>query len=252
MKQICKVATGLPYPHFIDIEPVKLKNYITEDKKIRKIKELPLSERPRERLLKNGAAPLSDRQLLAVIIGKGTKKNDVMSLAGQIISLIDERGLNFSVHELIKLQGIGEAKATLIAAAFEFVRRRIKPEGIKINFPEDVLPLIQHYGDRKQEYFLSISINGANEVMSVRVVTIGLVNKTYVHPREVFAEAIAERASSIIVAHNHPSGSIIPSPDDVRITSHLKEASKILGIKLLDHIIFTTKNYYSFSENNEI
>lgn len=226
--------------------------YNTAKEKIKKVKELPLNERPREKLLTHGATFLSDRELLAVILGKGTRKNDVMTLSGQIISLIDEKGLSFSERDLIDIAGIGKAKAALITAAFEFVRRRVKPKGIKITFPEDVLPLVQHYGDRKQEYFLSVSINGANEVMSVRVVTIGLVNKTYVHPREVFADAIAERASSVIVAHNHPSGSLIPSPDDIRITTQLKEASKILGLRLLDHIIFTSKDYYSFSENNEL
>lgn len=91
------------------------------------------------------------------------------------------------------------------------MRRRIKPEGFKIKFPADILPLIQHYGDRKQEHFLCISINGANEVINTRVITIGLVNKSHVHPREVFADVIAERASAVIVAHNHPSGELNPA-----------------------------------------
>ncbi len=146
------------------------------------------------------------------------------------------------------MDGIGTAKAASISAAFEFVRRRIKPEGLKIKVPSDVLPLIQHYGDRKQEHFLCVSINGANEVMSVRVVTIGLINKSQVHPREVFADVIAERASALIVAHNHPSGELKPSKEDIQITKQLKEAAGILGLNLFDHIIFNTKGYYSFAE----
>ena len=126
-----------------------------------------------------------------------------------------------------------------------------KAEGVKIKVPIDVLPLIQHYGDRKQEHFISISVNGANEVMTVRVVTIGLVNKSQVHPREVFADVIVERASAIIIAHNHPSGDLTPSKEDISITQRIKKAATILGINLLDHIIFNTKGYYSFVEHDK-
>ena len=216
------------------------------------IKDLPRNERPREKLLEKGAGFLSDRELLAVILGKGTQKDDVLSLSKKIVKVIDEKGLGFTAKDLIGIDGIGAAKATAIAAAFEFVRRRIKPEGLKIKFPADILPLIQHYGDRKQEHFLSISINGANEVMSVRVVSMGLVNKTPVHPREVFADMIAERASAVIVAHNHPSGDVKPSAEDIKITKQLKEAAAILGLNVLDHIIFSAKGYYSFAEHDEL
>ena len=216
------------------------------------IKDLPRNERPREKLLEKGAGFLSDRELLAVILGKGTQKDDVLSLSQKIVKIIDAKGLNFAAKDLMDLDGIGEAKATAVSAAFEFVRRRIKPEGLKIKFPADILPLIRHYGDRKQEHFLSISINGANEVMSVRVVSMGLVNKTPVHPREVFADIIAERASAVIVAHNHPSGDLTPSAEDMKITKQLKEAAAILGLSVLDHIIFSTKGYYSFAEHHEL
>ena len=219
---------------------------------MKKLKDLPLDERPREKLLKKGAESLSDQELMAIILGKGSKKNDVLSLAKQLIKTIDEKGIKVQAKEILNIDGIGEAKATTIAAAFEFVRRRIKPEGLKIKFPVDVLPLIQHYGDRKQEHFLCISINGANEVMNIRVVTIGLINKSQVHPREVFADVIAERASAVIIAHNHPVGDIKPSNEDIAVTKRIKEASTILGISLLDHIIFNNKAYYSFVEHDEL
>jgi len=219
---------------------------------MKKIKDLPKKDRPREKLLEKGARALSDQELLAVILGRGTQKDDVLSLSKKIVKLIDGIGLNFQAKDIIEIDGIGEAKATSLCAAFEFVRRRIKPEGLKIKFPADILPLIQHYGDRKQEHFICVSINGANEVMTVRVVTIGLINKTHVHPREVFADVIAERASAVIVAHNHPSGELAPSKEDIQITKRLKEAADILGLNLLDHIIFNTRGYYSFVENNEI
>jgi len=216
------------------------------------IKDLPINERPREKLLEKGAGFLSDRELLAIILGKGTQKDNVLSLSQKIVTIIDAKGLNFTAKDLMDLDGIGEAKAAAVSAAFEFVRRRIKPEGLKIKFPADILPLIQHYGDRKQEHFLSVSLNGANEVMSVRVVSMGLVNKAPVHPREVFADIIAERASAVIVAHNHPSGDISPSAEDMKITKQLKEAAAILGLSLLDHIIFSTRGYYSFAEHHEL
>jgi len=219
---------------------------------MKKLKDLPLNERPREKLLNKGAESLSDQELMAIILGKGSKKNDVLSLAKQLIKTIDEKGIKVQAKEILNIDGIGEAKATTIAAAFEFVRRRIKPEGLKIKFPVDVLPLIQHYGDRKQEHFLCISINGANEVMNIRVITIGLINKSQVHPREVFADVIAERASAVIIAHNHPVGDLVTSNEDISITKRIKEAATILGISLLDHIIFNNKGYYSLLENDEL
>lgn len=219
---------------------------------MKKIKDLPAHERPREKLLEKGAEALSDQELLAIILGKGSQKNDVLSLSKLLIKTIDEKGIKVQAKDILDIDGIGEAKATTIAAAFEFVRRRIKPEGLKIKFPVDVLPLIQHYGDRKQEHFLCISINGANEVMNIRVVTIGLINKSQVHPREVFADVIAERASAVIVAHNHPNGDLIPSNEDMIVTKRIKEAAAVLGISLLDHIIFNNKGYYSFVENDKL
>lgn len=147
---------------------------------------------------------------------------------------------------------MGPAKATLIKSAMEFSRRRIKPEGLKISFPPDVLPLIRHYADRKQEHFICVSLNGANEVITSRVVSVGLVNKTQVHPREVFADPITDRASAIIVAHNHPAGKLTPSREDEEITKRLKQAGETLGIKLLDHIIFNHKSYYSYLEDGAI
>ena len=218
---------------------------------MKKIKDLPKNERPRELLLENGAKNLSDRDLLAVVLGKGTRNLDVLALSRKILKLIDEEGIDFDIEELIKIEGIGNAKASLLSAAFEFVRRRVKPEGLKIKFPADVMPLIQHFADRKQEHFLVVSLNGANEVMNVRIVTIGLVNKTQVHPREVFADVIAERASAVILAHNHTGTNLEPSNEDVAVTKRLVEAGRILGIKVLDHIIFNKKGFNSILDNNQ-
>jgi len=216
------------------------------------IKQRPKDERPRERLIANGARSLSDQELLAILLGKGTARNDVMALSKRLVAVIDRKGVDLTAADILDIEGIGPAKAALIAAAFEFVRRRIKPEGVKVRSAADILPLIQHYADRKQEHFLCVSLNGAHEVIQVRVVTIGLVDQSHVHPREVFADPIADRASAVILAHNHPSGQLTPSPEDRDVTHRLKVAGEVLGIQVLDHVIFTTKGFYSLAEHDEL
>lgn len=214
----------------------------------KRINQIPETDRPREKLLRKGAQALSDQELLAVLLGKGTPGMDVMTLAGKLARLIDEKGLKVTAEDLLQYKGVGDAKATLILAAIEFARRRIKPDGAKIEKPADLLPHIRHYADRKQEHFICASINGANEIMNIRVVSIGLIDRTPVHPREVFADALSDRASAVIVAHNHPAGSLEPSSSDVEITEQLKNAGSIMGIALLDHIIFNRNGYFSFLE----
>lgn len=212
------------------------------------IKDIPKQDRPREKLVRMGAAALSDQELLAVLLGKGTAGMDVMTLAGKLVQVIDEKGLKVAIEDLTGFSGMGEAKATLILAAIEFARRRIKPEGAKIKTPADILPHVQHYADRKQEHFLCASINGANEILNIRVISIGLIDRSPVHPREVFADALMDRASAVIVAHNHPTGGLEPSPADIEITAQLKAAGAVVGITLLDHIIFNRTGYFSFLE----
>lgn len=216
---------------------------------VKRIDQIPKHDRPREKLLAKGAGALSDQELLAVLLGKGSAQLDVMTLAAKLARVLDEKGLGVRIEDLTGFDGVGEAKATLVLAAIEFARRRIKPEGLKINTPADVLPLIRHFADRKQEHFLAVTINGANEVLNVRVVSIGLIDRSPVHPREVFADALTDRASGIIVAHNHPAGSLEPSPSDIDATKQIKEVGEIIGIEVLDHIIFNRKGYYSFLES---
>jgi len=219
---------------------------------MKKVADLPKSERPWEKLRDKGAEALSDLELLAIILGSGTKGHEVITVADQLLKVLDRTDSQPGPEELEQIEGMGPAKATLILAALEFARRRIRPEGLKISFPTDILPIIRHFGDRKQEHFLCISLNGANEVIQTRVVSVGLVNKTQVHPREVFADPITDRASAVIVAHNHPAGGTSPSQEDREVTQQLKSAGETLGIRLLDHIIFDQKGYYSFLEKGEI
>lgn len=218
----------------------------------KRITDIPMQDRPREKLLRMGAGALSDQELLVVLLGKGMPGMDVMTLAGKLLKVIDEKGLGIRAEDLREFDGVGDAKATLVLAAIEFVRRRIKPEGAKIETPADLLPHVQHYAARKQEHFLCASINGANEILNIRVVSIGLIDRTPVHPREVFADALADRASAVIVAHNHPTGSLEPSAADIEITAQLKAAGVVIGISLLDHIIFNRSGYFSFLESGRL
>jgi DNA repair protein RadC len=153
-----------------------------------------------------------------------------------------------------KFEGVGDAKAASILAAIEFARRRrIKPEGAKIETPADLLPHVRHYAHRKQEHILCTTINGANEMLNIRVVSIRLIDRSPVHPREVFADALTDRgASAVVVGHNHPRGSLEPSPSDINITAQLKAAGTIIGIELLDQIIFNRTGYFSFLEDGKL
>ena len=219
---------------------------------MKRVQDLPACDRPREKLKRKGAQALSDTELVAILIGSGNRKTDVLALSSRLLKSLDGQGTTPTLESLCKVDGIGPAKASLVVAAMEFARRRIRPRGMKITFPPDVYPLIRHVSDRRQEHFLCISLNGANEVIAVRTVSVGLVNRALVHPREVFADPITDRASAVIVAHNHPSGNLAPSQDDFDVTHQLKEAGKTLGIKLLDHLIFNETTYHSMMEKGQL
>ncbi len=203
---------------------------------------------PREKLVTEGPQALSDRELLAVILGSGVRGRNVRMLAADVVEKLDTlRGVP-SPRTLAELGGLGPAKAGAITAMLEFGRRRWGPYGSRITSPGDAYPLIRHFADRQQERFLCLSLNGAHELIATRVVTVGLVNRAIVHPREVFADPLADRASAIIVAHNHPSGRLDPSDEDLELTRRLKLSGELLGIPILDHLIFCENGWLSFVE----
>jgi DNA repair protein RadC len=216
---------------------------------MKRIHDLQVWDRPREKLQKKGAHALSDLELLAILIGSGIRGHDVLTMASRLLQVLDGAGASVGVEQLCAVSGVGPAKATLIVAALEFARRRIRPRGLRIAFPPDIYPLIRHVADRRREHFLGISLNGANEVIAIRTVSVGLVNRALVHPREVYADPITDRAAAVIVAHNHPSGNLEPSQDDLAVTRQLQAAGQTLGIQLLDHLIFNQDTYYSLLEN---
>ena len=212
------------------------------------IKDMPKHSRPREKLREKGASALTDEELVTAILGMGTPGVDVRTIARQVASLIREHKEKLTIDHLVEIPGMGLAKAAQILSAFELARRHLFKETIKIACARDVLPLVGDIAGKKQEHFVCLSLNGANEVIEKRIITIGLLDKSPVHPREVFADVIADRAAAVIFVHNHPSGELQPSESDLNIHRQLTEAGKILGIQVLDHVIVTRKGYYSFKE----
>lgn len=207
---------------------------------------------PREKLESMGAKALTDEELLAVMLGSGTKACPVGLLASRVLPHLERAGTNVDVSALQDVPGIGPSKALLLAASMEFSRRRIRPDGLRIRGAKDVLPLVQHLVDRPQEHVVTVSLSGAHEVIQTRTVSIGLLTSCPIHPREVFVGPISDHAYSVILAHNHPSGDPTPSQEDRQVTQQLTAAAKTLGMKLLDHIIFARRGYYSFQEHGEM
>ena len=203
----------------------------------------------RERLLAHGAEQLSDVDLLAVLLHTGIANKPVTKLAEEIIRHIDTRKTESIEAALKTINGIGAAKLSTILAAFELGRRYYGVGGEKVRHPSDIVPFLRHYSVRKQEQFICVSLNGAHEILAIRVVSVGTLTHTLVHPREVFADPLADRAASLILAHNHPSGSLEPSVEDLNLTKRLCEAGRLLGIEVLDHIILSPNGeYMSFIE----
>ena len=209
-------------------------------------------ERPREKLCRRGAHALTATELVTIALGTGSPGTSAREIATEIITVLDSQRGAVEIAALEAIKGVGQAKATLIAAMIEFSRRRIRPEGVKIRSAGDVLPLLHHFGDRKQEHFICITLNGAHEVIATRVITVGLLNPAQVHPREVFSDVLIDRAAAVIFAHNHPSGDVTPSTEDLRATELLCTAGDTLGIAVLDHIIFSRRGFTSLEEKGLI
>jgi DNA repair protein RadC len=221
------------------------------------VRDLPLSERPRERLLKLGSEALSAQEVLALILGRGIKGESVMVTSQKLLSRFGNlKGVaNASVEELTQTRGIGPAKATQIKAALEFSRRleadaSEKPKPV-LKSPEDVAAEVRsQLKGKKKEHFLVLCLDTRNRLMNRKLVSMGSLDTSIVHPREVFKEAVSSCAASVILAHNHPSGDPEPSKEDVELTKRLARAGEIMGIDVLDHIIVCDKSYVSLKARN--
>lgn len=202
--------------------------------------------RPREKLAAKGATALSDYELLMAIIGSGNAQADVTKIARDVRKLITEKGSELTYEDLLGVKSLGPAKATQIMAGFELWRRQFEvPDRPIIDSPEAAVAQLSDIRDKKQEYFICLTLDGANRLIAKRVISIGTLTSSLIHPREVFAEAIVDRAASVVVAHNHPSGTLEPSKADKQVTERLQEAGELLGIKLVDHLIITKTDFRS-------
>ena len=202
--------------------------------------------RPREKLQARGAAALSDYELLMAIIGSGSAHADVTKIARDVRKILGEKGSNLTYEDLLKIKGLGAAKAAQLMAGFELWRRQFEvSERPIIDSPEKAAEQFADIRDKKQEYFVCLTLDGANRLIAKRVISIGTLTASLVHPREVFAEAITDRAASIVVAHNHPSGNLEPSIADKEVTERLRQAGEILGIEVLDHLILGGEGFRS-------
>ena len=212
------------------------------------MKETPAADRPRERMERLGSGALSDEELLMLIIGSGFQGRPVENIARDLEEKLD-RNPGMDTDEIMRIPGIGKAKASAIAAALELGRRRVRNKGRVISSPSDIFREIRHYASREQESLIVIPLNGAHEILFSKSITKGIVNKTLAHPREVFSDAIKARATAIAIVHNHPSGNLEPSDDDISLTKRIRLSGDILGIKVLDHLIISRKGYFSMLEH---
>jgi len=212
------------------------------------INQLKQFDKPREKLVKKGVESLQDYELIAILLGSGVKGKDIIKLSKEIAKVIKDDFSKITLEKLLKIHGLGTAKASQIISAIELSKRHLLKESKTIQSSFDVYNEVKEYARKKQEYFLALYLDGANKLIANEIITIGILNESLVHPREVFAPAIEHRCASIIVAHNHPNGILKPSIEDIEVTKRLKDSSELLGIELLDHIIFIKEDYISLKE----
>ncbi len=216
------------------------------------VHDLPLSERPRERLLKLGTEALSVQELLALVLSRGTKGESVVLTAQKLLSKFGnlKNIASASIEELTQVKGIGIAKATQLKAALELSKRMeehsLDADKLTVRSPEDVVKVVRNkLRGKKKEHFVTLSLDTRNHLIDTHTISIGSLDSSIVHPREVFKEAIACSAASVIFVHNHPSGDPSPSEDDIRLTKRLAEVGEIMGIEVLDHVIICDTCYSS-------
>lgn len=202
--------------------------------------------KPREKIEELGVSSLLNQELLAVILGSGSANKNVFELSEDIATFLENQNESPSMSDLLKISGLGPAKALKIVACLELSNRfLLNRKIISIKSPGLLIPELKHLRNAKQEIFVCVSLSSANTIINIHNVTIGLVNSSQIHPREAFVNAIEDRAVGVIFAHNHPSGSLRPSQQDIVISENLQEAGKILGIKMLDHLIISNKGWVS-------
>lgn len=221
------------------------------------VKEMPLADRPRERLMKYGAKSLANYEIIAIILGTGSKDQSVLDLAKNVLIHFEEinRLNEITVNELMKIKGIGMAKAITIIAAIELGKRVNEPVtgSLQItNSKQAYEHLKDSLQNENQENLVCIYLNNNSEVINIKTITVGSINNTVFNPRDILKWALKYSAVAIIVAHNHPSGNIMPSREDILVTRNIVQAAKYVDVLIVDHIIIGKNQYYSFLENKKL
>ncbi|HYG83726.1 MAG TPA: DNA repair protein RadC [Verrucomicrobiae bacterium] len=212
--------------------------------------QIPEFDRPREKMQKKGPAHLSDFELLEVIIGSGNHRVSVGQVARQIQRLLRQGNEELTIEKLIGLQGVSIAQASRILASIELARRHLVLDALPLRTFQEYIGRLAEIRHKQQEYLICLSLDGGQRLIAQRTVTIGTLDVVLAHPREVFADPIADRAASVVIAHNHPSGDCEPSEKDVILTQQLAAAGQLLGIPLRDHIILTKTSAFSFRQQH--
>ena len=216
----------------------------------KRIQQLSPADRPREKLERKGAAALSDFELLEVLIGSGNGGHAVGSLARQVQKLLAKNPETISYETLMGLKGVSVATAGKVLAALELARRHLIRNIEPLRTQHDILVRLSDLRTKQQEYFVALSLDGGQRLIAQRTITIGTLDTVLAHPREVFADAIVDRAATVIVAHNHPSGDPQPSQKDITLTQQLSAAGQLLGVELHDHIILAKTGHFSFRQHH--
>ncbi len=214
------------------------------------MQQIPALDRPREKLQRKGAAALSDFELLEVMIGTGTAGADVGQIARQVQKLLNKGAAGVTYDALMNLHGVSTAGAGRIMSALELAKRHLVKDVEPLRTMAEIVAHLDDIRSKQQEYLVALSLDGGQRLIAQRIITIGTLDAVLAHPREVFAEALMDRAASIIVAHNHPSGDAQPSQPDIALTQQLAAAGQLLGVALRDHLILTKTDYFSFRQHH--
>lgn len=219
-----------------------------------KLKDIPQIDRPRERFLEKGPDALSKSELLAILLGSGIKGKNVKQLSEQIIRKFSNKFLDITVDDLLEIPGIGKAKSLQIVSALVLVKRFYEELGPKDNIvlsAQDAVSLTSEIRDKKKEYLVCLYLNARNALLKKEIISIGTLDKSLIHPREIFGPAVELRAAGVVLLHNHPSGDVEPSKQDIEVINKILEAGKIMGMNVIDFIIVSEKDLHSVFQSSQ-
>ncbi len=226
--------------------------FVNKKRQKLRIKDMPLTLRPREKLFAQGAKNLTDAELIAILLGTGSAKQNALVLGNKLLKQFPLQKLDGQLKEIVRCPGVGLAKAARIAAALELGERLFAPVSVTkiiIRTAQEVVSQVRDIADKKQEYLIVLYLNARHELVLKEVVGMGSLNSLQITPKEIFSHALQTPCASLVIVHNHPSNDPAPSDDDIRFTRRIHEAGEVMAIPLLDHVIVCKSGYFSFRED---